>query len=402
MNKISQYCQKCRAANKPGGMNCSKCGAPLMLVVYPPSIRHADTVTPSYYEDHLLERVSLLELRLVQMSETLMMAMDVIREQGQMIRDEHHIVKELFQTLEKLGIKKEKTTDETPSENNAKPGSETSKNKMQEILDAAETGNPEILERLVRQGLKCLRESDEKRAFDAFERACQNSSRNLPLILFYAEQLFLADKFDLARQKLEAAGKIFAHDKKIMYLLGAIYADEGENEKARQALSFEIENTEIAFALYFIRAMMAAGEENWLEAKIELIRALEIQNLPEIDYLIACVLFQIKDYEQALIYLKKTTAADKKFADAWFMQSIIYGTLDDQEAAKAAVRESFDAGESGAQCLEFFRGEKLPDLRYALPFQHFSKNKKRVLTGGSLRLRKFSRTIVVKTLHNLS
>lgn len=383
-------------------MNCTKCGSPLMLVVYPPSIRHADTITPSYYEDHLLERVSLLELRLVQMSETLMMAMEIIREQGQMIRDEHKSVRELFQTLEKFGVKGEKNAQDSAANNGKTNQFKISKNRVEDIFSAAETGNPEVLERLVNEGIRYLKEKDEKRAFDTFERAVRNSSQNLPLILFFAEQLFLAEKFDLAKEKLEAAEKTIRPDKKISFLLGAIYADEGEAEKAVRALSFKSEEPEMAFTIKFILAMLAACEENWLEAKAIFSEASEIKNTPEINYLIAGVLFQIKDYEKALHYLEKASEADDKFADAWFMQSIIHGILDNQEPAKTAVRKAFEAGENGAQCLEFFRGEKLPDLRYALPFQHFGKSKKRVITGGSLRLRKYFHFLVVKTLENLA
>src|SRR5258708_17257707 len=57
---ISHYCQKCRAANPLGQEFCVRCGTPLMIVVHPPSAR-VDFTETTPHEEHLLERLTMLE-----------------------------------------------------------------------------------------------------------------------------------------------------------------------------------------------------------------------------------------------------------------------------------------------------------------------------------------------------
>lgn len=401
-NKIPQYCQKCLAANKPGDSSCTRCGSPLMLVVFPPSIRHSDTITPSFYEDHLLERVSLLELRLAQVSETLMMAMDIIREQGQMIRDEHKTLRNLYQALETVGLKDKNKVGKSQAPIDENKTFEINAEQIEAIFNYKDSKNSDVLIFLLREGIKFLEQNDEMRAFAAFERAVQNAPKNALLNIFFAENLFFADKFDFARKKLETAEKLEPSNEKIKFLLGAIYADEGHVEKARQYLNYVANNQNAFVCRKFIQAMLYAFEKNWLAAKAILIEILESQSSPEINYLNACVLFQIKDFQQALFYLKKTLSDDEKYADAWFMQNVIYVLLNDFEQARRALKTAIEAGENGAQCLEFFKNENSLDMKLALPFQHFEKAPKRVLTGGSLRLRKLFRSLVIQTLPNFN
>jgi hypothetical protein len=102
VEKISHYCQKCRAANEPNIANCWRCGTRLMLVVFPPSMRHDEGIVPSYYEDHLLERVSILELRLAQVTEQLAMACDFIRREAKSFEKDHALLQSFFETIQKL------------------------------------------------------------------------------------------------------------------------------------------------------------------------------------------------------------------------------------------------------------------------------------------------------------
>ena len=73
-----------------------------MLVVFPPSIRHDDGIIPSYYEDHLLERVSLLELRLSQITEQLAMAYEYINRESKLFQKDHTLLQAFFETIHKV------------------------------------------------------------------------------------------------------------------------------------------------------------------------------------------------------------------------------------------------------------------------------------------------------------
>ncbi len=81
MKTIPQYCQKCREQNALGEQSCRRCGTRLMLVVFPQSLKYDTNYVPTYYEDHLLERVTSLELRLSQVAERLAATLDLMLRQ---------------------------------------------------------------------------------------------------------------------------------------------------------------------------------------------------------------------------------------------------------------------------------------------------------------------------------
>ena len=73
-----------------------------MLVVFPASVRHDEGAMPSYYEDHLLERVSLLELRLSQVMEQMATAYEFIQREVKSSHQDHVLLQSFFETLEKV------------------------------------------------------------------------------------------------------------------------------------------------------------------------------------------------------------------------------------------------------------------------------------------------------------
>lgn len=91
-NKISCYCQNCRQANSVGETNCRRCGTRLLLVVFPQSLKYDTNDAPSFYEDYLLERVSLLELRLAQLTEQLAMAYEFISREAKSFERDHALL----------------------------------------------------------------------------------------------------------------------------------------------------------------------------------------------------------------------------------------------------------------------------------------------------------------------
>ncbi len=102
MEKIAHFCQKCRAANEPGDLSCRECGTRLMIVTLPPSQKHEVGVSPTYYEDHLLERVTLLEFRLTQVSEQLAMAYEFISKQAESFEKDHLKIQSFFDALNEI------------------------------------------------------------------------------------------------------------------------------------------------------------------------------------------------------------------------------------------------------------------------------------------------------------
>lgn len=391
MNTIPQYCQKCRERNELGEPTCRRCGTRLMLVVFPQSLKFDTNHVPSYYEDHLLERVTSLELRLSQITERLAATLDLMLRQTKSAHSDHLLLETLIESLNSLGaIEREKLTKiwqkrllEEEIRDTAKSRREKLINK---ILKAHKDANIDLFGHLVAEGVKLLSENEEKQGFRTLERALLLSQKNTPLLFFIALNLFRSDKLEPAKDYLEKARSLAPRDQKIALLLAVNYADRGDVSAAKPLVNSLSRKKDITFCACYIRGMVAALEENWADSLTAFKETLAAKNLPETHYLVACAYFQTGRNKMALRHLQKAVEEDQGFADAWFMSSLIYQSLNERENARETIELAWLAKETGAQCLEFLNQRKTEPLQTALPFLRLKQVKNRYLTGGASRL----------------
>ena len=100
---ISHFCQKCCAANPLGQEFCLRCGTRLMLVVQPPSMRIDPTETTPH-EEHLLERLTILENTLARLTERLEQGLKLLLRQSETTFTHHALVKSLIEILNECGV----------------------------------------------------------------------------------------------------------------------------------------------------------------------------------------------------------------------------------------------------------------------------------------------------------
>lgn len=402
MEKVTCHCQNCRTANNLGETKCRNCGTRLLLVVFPQSLKFDTNHVPSYYEDHLLERVTLLEIRLALVTEQLAAAYEFIRREAESFQKDRTLLNSFFESLEKTNPELSeilaRQTAELSEKQVGKLAAEAKRSELLfEILSLHGTRQAGLFTHFVKEGFRLLDENEEKQAFQTLERARLISPKNVPLILFISENLFRVDKFSEAKNNLENLIELDARNEKVSLLLGSIYADEAQAEKARKLLGVLADEPTNGNPVNFICGMLAAFEENWTESLAAFNRCLQNDKTPEIYYLVGCALFQLGRYDASLLNLQKAVSLDAEFADALFMQSVIYKLLDDEENAESAMKSAFSAKEAGAQCLNYLKRRREPDLGTALPFLHFARGKN-LLTEGSLRLNKLFRRQIFKSL----
>jgi hypothetical protein len=100
---ISHFCQNCRAANPLGQEFCQRCGTRLMLVVRPPSMRvESSETTPN--EEHLLERITILENTLARLAERLEQGLNLLLRHSETAYTNHALVKSLIEILNECGV----------------------------------------------------------------------------------------------------------------------------------------------------------------------------------------------------------------------------------------------------------------------------------------------------------
>ena len=389
MEKTSVYCQNCRSQNSLRDTHCQNCGTRLLLVVFPQSLQYDTNHVPSFYEDHLLERVSLLELRLVQMSESLRIAMEIIREQGKIVKENQQQVRVLNK---KLGGQTDKKAVKDKSQNNDKYAPT-----IEKAVAEHDSPNVELFTKILNEGVRLLEKGEEKEAFRMIERALLLSPRNQSMLFFAAQNYFFADRFADAKKHLEKAFELAPENENVLLLLGVIYTDEGDTEKARLFLSILAENEKTSLIVNLIWGILAAFEEKMTESVAAFKVASEKAELPELEYLTGAALFEQQDSAAALRHFQKAASLDPQYMDALFMQTVVYHLQNEKDRATELLENVSAIREAGAQCAEFLQKNNL-DLTIALPFQHFRKKDARLLTGGALRVARFLKSEIRKAI----
>src|SRR6266550_1777139 len=100
---ISHFCQKCCAANPLGQEFCLRCGTRLMIVVQPASMR-VDPTETTPHEEHLLERLTILENTLARLAERLEQGLKLLLRQSETAYTNHALVKSLIEVLNECGV----------------------------------------------------------------------------------------------------------------------------------------------------------------------------------------------------------------------------------------------------------------------------------------------------------
>ena len=403
MKTIPHYCQNCGANNQLGERSCRKCGTRLMLVVFPPSIRHDEGLVPSFYEDHLLERVTLLESRLSQVAERLAMALDLMLRQTKNNQSDHLLLETLIDSLNTLGaVEKDKLTQKWRKRVKNEDEREVSENKNDKVfheITAHITGQKaDLFSHLIKEGLKFLSQNEEKQALRTFERALVISPENIRLLLFIAEIQFQTEKFDAAQIHLEKLLEIEPKNIKAILLTGIIAADAIEIEKAENFLPQIKTERSVKFICNYVLGMSAAFKNDWKSTLEYFKEMLSVKDIPENHYLIGCVYFQLNKFKMALRHLQKAVETDTNFADAWFMLGVIYKMTGEETKSYQSIELAWSSKETGAECLKFMKRGSQIEFATALPFFRLKDLKKHLIMSNSIRFTKLIRGEVGKIL----
>ncbi len=377
------YCQNCRAANLLSDSHCSECGTRLLLVIFPSSLQYDTNQTPTYYEDHLLERVSILELRQAQLSEALRGMTEILRDQNAAIREERDLIRTL------MGLLKDQNRDVDPS-----PGIIPEK-----VSTIKEEGDS--LMRLVADCRKLIGENNERRAFQMLESARAVSPANLSLMAFYARELCRAERFKKAAEVADDGLKAASDDTGLLLISGAANAEIANLEQSRRSLGILARDGRESGIVNLVWGIISAYAGNWSECIAALKECSGKIAHPEIDYLSGCAYYQLGRYQMSGRHLSAAARAVPDFADAWFMLHVVQLLRNDPRKAEDSLRKAEDSGERDAQCAAFLTSRREYRSEFALPFRHFAERRKFVLSGGSTRIRRVVRNELEKALDSV-
>ena len=387
------HCQRCRAANPLGEELCAQCGTRLMLVVEPSSLRFDEELTfRRGHDEHLVERISLLENRLLRIVGKVEQTLDLLMRQTRISYLDHLLLESLIGVLDEAGtINEEKLKDlwrercELEGETTAQ---EDQKEKLPESIIAQYRGpEKESFTYFIEEGFDLLHRGESVRAMRSLERAAALAPDHALLNAFIGELFFRTGEIALARDYLARAFEAEPSDYRTCLLLGLACGDTGDASRARVFLSEVVRQSGASFAAHYALGRLLVAEAKWTNALGEFKRALAARDCPEAHYVLGLVNYQLKRYRGALRHLRKAVAMDPQYAEALYALGFIYVALGERARASHAFDAARAAGGDESRCRAARRYLSRPkSAPLPLLFESARGRKKQLVTGGDSRL----------------
>lgn len=386
------YCQRCLVPNSVEQETCTRCGTRLMLVVEPSALRfEEEAATGIDYEEHLLERVSVLENQLARLAEKLEQSVELLLRQTRSSYIDHTLLASLVEALGEAGtvdMRQLQSRWRERRELDTSKTEEKSRRKalLDEILSRYEGPERELFARLVGDGLELFERGKPAQGVRPLERAAALARSNAPLNTFLGEHFFRSGRNALARDYLSLAHASDPGDARVGLLLGIACGEEGEAGRARELLVEALRLAGPSFAAHFALGRLSAAESDWKNAAEEFKRSLAARACPEAHYMLGLAHFQLGRNRLALRHLTKAVEADPRYGEAFRLLGFVYRRLGERKRSGAAfaLAKELEAGVVAPRA----GGRKtaragLPTLPEAAPA---GRDRRRLITGGDARL----------------
>jgi tetratricopeptide (TPR) repeat protein len=343
MRSVQHYCQKCLAGNPLGQELCGRCGTRLMLVVEPPAARYEDGGMMPTHEEHLLERVSALENRLLRMTDKLEQTLDLMLRQAKNSYHDHALIDTIITVLAESGVldaaRLNKLWRERCQQDNAEQETAARHKQLRtKIISAYRGTEPSAFEQSINEGFNLLGEKETVRGFQSLERAAALHPGNAQLHAFIGEHFFETNKNALARDYLERALAADSKNEKARLSLGLVYGDVGEVELAKKLLKASIQSAGRSFAAHYGLGRLFIAERKWEEALKEFKSALQARSSPEAHYALGCVFYQLDRLRMAARHLRKAIDEDRNYTEAFYVLGLVLSRLGETDASRAAFQ----------------------------------------------------------------
>lgn len=386
-------CQRCLAPNALGLDLCARCGTRLMLVVEPSTLRFEEELMVSGdYDEHLLERISILENHLQRIVERLEQTLDLMFRQNRTAYFDHTLLQTLIGLLAESGAVNEKRLETLWRSRCERDEAKTDERDRQEdfctrVLASYHGTQRELLMRLVKEGLELLTGEQKARGIRRLERAAALAPDNAALNAFLGEHFFRAGKTAPAREYLARAHMTDPENGHLQLLLGLVCGDAGETARAKELLSGAVRRTGSSFAAHYALGRLLMAESDWKSALAEFKRALAARPCPEAHYVVGLVYYQLERPRMALRHLLSAVEMDPGYAEAFYLAGLVHLRLGERRRAA----EAFDAAHSVDEAEPRYRAARESVARAGgapPPPLFIAKGQKtrRLVTGGDDRL----------------
>ena len=336
---IFHYCQRCVAPNPLGQDFCVRCGTRLMIVVEPSSARFELNEQAVSTDEHLLERISILENRVSRLTERLERTLDLLLRQVQNSYFDRSLVKTLIGVLSEDGFVEAPKLEQLWNDRCEKDALDQQQKSQRDelrskILASPPASNSKVFADLVGEAFLLLQDRQTAIGIDKLLRAAELADSNSALNLFIGEHFFRDGQTQIARTYLSRAHKAAPDDVRVSLLLGLSCADDGDAAAAKELLANALERGGSCFAGHYGLGWVHMNENRWRKALSEFKRALEVCPSPEAHFALASLYYRLDRDELARRHLSKAIEMDSEYQEALQLLAVVYDRIGQHELAQ--------------------------------------------------------------------
>lgn len=316
-----------------------------MIVVEPTSARFEVSEQSISTEEHLLERISIVESRLSRLTERLERSLDLLLRQAQNSYFDRSLVKTLIGLLTEDGLIESHKLERLWNDRCQKDASDQQQTAQLgelrlKILASPPATNPKAFANLVGEGFSALEDKQTTIGIDKLRRAAAMTESNTSLNLFIGEHFFRSGKTQIARTYLSKVHELVPDDVRVSLLLGLACADEGDSETAKKLLATVIERGGSCFAGHYGLGWLHVLENKWSKALTEFKRALKVCPSPEAHFVLASLYYELQRNELAVKHVRKAIQMDETYEEAFNLLRLLSKRTGDAELSREALGKS--------------------------------------------------------------
>lgn len=377
LNKV--FCQNCRAPNAVSRELCVQCGTRLMLIATSAVARHEDNTARYIHEEHLLERISVLENHLSQLADKVGETLDLLLRQAKTAHLDQTLLESLIDVLGQSNVldggklraawherSRHPTFDETPGK--------VWRAARENIL--AEYRGP-LKEEFVAeldQAIELMAQGDVTGAAVAFNKAALLDAANPQLNLMIGRLLFAAKQLTSARECLERTLSASPKNVRVVLLLGLIAAEQGELERAGELLVNNLRRARGVFSLECARGLLRGLRGEWSQAIVDFRRAHAARPGAASFFLLGFAHYYGGHYRASLKALERASELAVDQAVIAYLRGIVLLKLKERQSAKEWLGL---ASRLDARCPLYRAAARRPSLKTASLPELFAGTKAR-------------------------
>ena len=326
------FCQACRAPNPDDVEYCRRCHSKLLVLSGGGAAREeamSELEEEFSFDEHLLERISILEEALKRATETLEHLLVVVHKQQESLAMNEAAVAAARELLERKGLVEGADWEAVAERHRdlrllALEKRERFLHQRDKILGLYRGRRRSDLERLLEAAEQALAGLQLDEALELLEAAFRLDRDNHELAHFVGETLFHAGRGEQAREYFESVLEHKPSHFEALVYSGVLAHEEGEEARALERLEQAVRLYPQAFLPHFSLGAVFANQGELGRAAEHLTRAVAVDAAPQALFLLGRCLHELGRTSEAIRCLEETVKKSPSFEEAHHQLGLAY------------------------------------------------------------------------------